>query len=487
MLLSHTLPIPANTKPRTQAKTFELLEVSLDPGRTNAVDDAPEDLLVNWRLHGQDLPYGCSWHRDGWCVLSGESFTPPRDNFGSEIPEAEDGSRQSTVPSKPGLGAMLPPTLPTESQVSDPDPPLPPYTWTQNAESVSLSIPFPAGTTRADLSISLSSTHFALAYAPIDPPTSQLSAQLAAFLARSERQLWAGIAATESTWTFYATTSTLQVELEKADEHTRWPSIFIPDEDDEYAEVPETFSAATLAAVKETFNHIKTREPSEPEGNHPTIPALLREEMDFDLDDEEDDGGHEGMFGEGGTGKVGRDVIVGYIKDGVPSFSKQAVSVLSMPLSSADGTGMVIKSAVDGLLFAPPEGDCASEPWVHQATVPALAFVMSSKKDLRLVRHLASSHSASTLHSPKRAKTEQSASGTTTTVLAFDAGSSSAGQGNVYVYYPPTNKTTAKQGVVRVAGGERGALLGVGAVDVGGKRVVLALCETELVVLHGVV
>jgi hypothetical protein len=72
-----------------------------------------------------------------------------------------------------------------------------------------------------------------------------------------------------------------------------------------------------------------------------------------------------------------------------------------------------------------------------------------------------------------------------TTVLAFDAGGMASG--NVYVYYPPVNKTTGKQGVVQVSGGDRGALLGVGEVEVGGRRVVVALCEHKLVVLIGVV
>lgn len=71
-------------------------------------------------------------------------------------------------------------------------------------------------------------------------------------------------------------------------------------------------------------------------------------------------------------------------------------------------------------------------------------------------------------------------------MLAFDSGSSSAGQGNVYIYYPATSKTNAQQGVLSISGGERGALLGVGCVKVNGKDVVVALCENELVVLKGV-
>ena len=71
--------------------------------------------------------------------------------------------------------------------------------------------------------------------------------------------------------------------------------------------------------------------------------------------------------------------------------------------------------------------------------------------------------------------------------MAFDAGSSLTASGNAYVYYPPISKTLAKQGVVRISGSDRGAVLGVGCMEVEGLKVVVALCEKVLVVLQGVV
>jgi hypothetical protein len=207
------------------------------------------------------------------------------------------------------------------------------------------------------------------------------------------------------------------------------------------------------------------------------MPALLSEEMDIDLDDDEEYEQTEGPFGDKG-GKVGRDVYIGYFKSGEPSWTKTTVTVVSLPIASdSEGSGvgdngLIVKSAIDGLYYRPPSSS-SSDPtktaWQHTSTTPALAFVLSSKRDVRFVRHVTRS------------------AGGPATVLAFDAGSTGEqAQGNVYIYYPPEDKMYAKQGVVGVSGREKGALLGVGHMTVGDKEVVVALCEKELVVLHNV-
>ncbi|WWD17454.1 hypothetical protein CI109_101895 [Kwoniella shandongensis] len=486
----------------SQSTRFELLEVSLDPTRRNGVDDGNIELLdVKWILQGGDLPVWTTWSEGGWLVLSGEEFRSPSE-IGSEQPSTEELENRERLEriSKLGLGAKLPSSLSTttdepEAQADEPmqtedeeDEKVYPYSWTQNSESINLTIPLPEETTRNDISIGLTPTTFSFSLTA--PPTS-LSPQLSAFLAKPTRQWWTNIDVSASTWTLDSAKHILELDIAKVDENTRWPSLFTPaddeDEDDEEDEVPETISASTLAAVRETFNNIKTRGPDEPEGMHPAMPALLREEMDFDLDDGEDFGeSAEGTYAElGGGSKVGREVFVGYIKeDGQATWSKNTSSVISTPINStAQKASVILKQAVDGVLFQHEKGDPTKTPWQHVATNPALAFVISSKRDLRLVRHLTTSTSTTT-HEAKRARLDTPVQ---STVLAFDSGSSTAGQGNLYVYYPPTSKTEAKQGVIGVSGGERGALLGVGAVQVGGRDVVVALLENELVVLRGVV
>jgi hypothetical protein len=424
-------------------KTFDMIEVSFDPTLANSVDEAPGHLEAKWLLQSPDLPYWSEWYGEGWLVLSAEEYT--------STSEAELAEESTPTPATGPDGERLWP-----------------FSWTQTSDSISMTIPFPAGTKRSDISIELGPDMFNLSMevenVPILPPLSE-------FMDRHCRTWFSEIDAKSSTFTFNEEKALLELELVKAEDHSRWPSVFTPTVEDEEADmdeedVPETFDSATLAAVKASLDSIKTRQPDEPITNHAAMPSLLNEDLEID---EEDDELPDGPFGDKGS-KVGRGVYISYIKDGVVNRSKTTVTVVSLPISSAGGSGtdLIVKSAIDGLCYRSPQSDPTSTAWTHASTTPALAFVLSSKRDIRLVRHISDSSNG-------------------TTVLAFDAGSTGEqAQGNVYVYYPPDDKMYAKQGVVGVSGREKGALLGVGRVDVGGKDVVVVLCEKELVVLHGV-
>lgn len=476
LLLTRSI-IPSNTgKYRSQTTAFELLEVSVDPTRRTSIFTSPvEKLDVLWTLRGGDLPFWCTWSGNGWLLLSGEEYSAPPGYEPQETEEAKCKREEAERNTRLGVGASAPASEPSATDIvldttnGDNQARLTeqPYSWTQTLDLLSVIIPFPAGTKRSDISIQLNSDSLSLSLSPSCAltPSPALSSLLQT---NPTKQFWAPVDLASSTLTFDQLKSQLELDLVKLGDSTRWPSVFSPsDEDDEDEDdVPETIPASTIAAVQQTLNSIKTRQPGEPEGNHPAIPALLREEIDFDLEDGEDFGeAPEGAYAESSGGsKVGREVLVGYIKDGDASWSRAPTSVLSIPLNQF---GIVVKSAVDGLLFDPPSSDPSRTPWKQKSTSPALAFVLSSKRDLRIVRHLTTSKG--------------------TTVLAFDAGSSSTASGNAYVYYPPASSTSAKQGVIRVSGVERGALLGVACVETQGKEVVVALCEKELVILHGVV
>jgi len=424
----------------SQEKTFDLMEVSINPTQENSVDDGPGKLEVGWSLKSGDLPHWCEWHTEGWMVLSSEEYPAPVDAEASEKP--------------------------TSTPVADEDR-VWPFSWTQTSDSISMTIPFPSGTERSDIRIDLEPDTFSLT---VENENIELQPPLSEFMDRHTRFWFSEIDAESSTFTYNQDKALLELELVKAQDHSRWPSVFVPLVEDEEAdideeEVPETFNADTLAAVRASFDSIKTRQPDEPAATYPAMPSLLNEDLEID---EEDDEMPEGPFGDKGS-KVGREVYISYIKDGVPTRSKTTVNVVSLPISStgASSNEVIVKSAIDGLCYRPPTSDPTKTAWTHASTTPALAFVLSSKRDIRLVRHIASEEG--------------------TTVLAFDAGSmGEQAQGNVYVYYPPDDKMYAKQGVVGVSGREKGGLLGVGELSVGGKEVVIVLCEKELVVLHGV-
>lgn len=450
--------------PRTA--TFDLFEVSIDPSHTNDID-AGEKLQPEWELTGGDLPLWAAWAEGGWVVLSEEAFGPRPE--AREETDAERAAREhKEKKAKLGLGAHLPTaeqtpadTPPPEAEAMDVDTEQPkqyPFHWTQDQGSVTITIPLSSGTPRDAISVD-----FTPSSVSVSVKAPGLSVPLFAFLSAGAHTFWSEVA--QSTWTYEADEGRLTLELEKQPGDARWPSVFIPDDSDD-DDVPETFSPAALAAIRESFGKVQTRtDESMPETN-PTIPALLREQLDFDEDDDFAER-TEGAFSDLSAGSVGRNVLFGSIVAGQAVWSRQPAAVLSLPLLTTEpdlpaGQGVIVRNAVDGLLIAPtPDG------WKHEGTNPALAFVMSSKRDLRLVRHA----------------TRKEEGHAASLVLAFDAGSGT-GQGNAYLYWPPKKgEDTARQGVLGVSGGDRGALLGVGEVVVGERRIAVALCEKSLVVL----
>ncbi|KAL7421566.1 hypothetical protein Q5752_003335 [Cryptotrichosporon argae] len=409
LLATRTTRDGEGSRYKARKTAFEMAEVVVDLAADVGKGKGREAIEVRWELRGGDLPVHASWD-GGWLVLAGEPFeeiTP------EEAPDAADVH----------IDVDPAPVATTAVESVEADAPKP-YRWTQDSTSLNLTITFTGERPR----ISITSTTL----------TSPLGAL----------ELWAEVDPALSTWTFSdaagSDAGTVVLDLAKADEGTRWPSVFVDDDD-----VPETLTPELLAAVRDSFQ-VRTRDAGEPDGAVLAMPALMREEMEFDDDDDDAEAG------------VGREVVVGFWRrDGASSSSiewaKQAVTALSLPL---EGQSIVVKSGVDGLHFAPPATP-ATAAWTHTATSPALAFVLSSKRDVRAVRHLAG-----------EAK-----------VVALDAGSLSFGTGNAYVYYPPRDKTEASQGVVPVSGADRGGLLGVGVVSVGSRTAVVALCERELVVL----
>lgn len=128
----------------------------------------------------------------------------------------------------------------------------------------------------------------------------------------------------------------------------------------------------------------------------------------------------------------------------------------------ADSVSARCPSQLDALLFSPP----ATPPTTtfgHIKTFPALAFVLSSKRQTKYILHA------------------------TSTVLAFSTPTTASAQGDLFVYRDAEGKDTAASGVVKLGGGEDGELLGVKGVRVGGEGdgVLVALCERRLVVVRG--
>lgn len=184
-------------------------------------------------------------------------------------------------------------------------------------------------------------------------------------------------------------------------------------------------------------------------------------------------------------------------------FKKEMV--LASPLATASasslsaasqGLPMVIKNGLDGLVFH-PSFDSEQETWTHSDTLPALSFVLASKKDAhRIYIH------SSTLRQSQDLNKEVGSS----TILAFESpaltsssnsSSSNGGAGNLFVYYSPTfvsssggrkrsnyaSSRVIRLGVDEESGRGSGALVGAAALKVNGKEILLCLCERSLLVL----
>lgn len=202
----------------------------------------------------------------------------------------------------------------------------------------------------------------------------------------------------------------------------------------------------------------------EADGGKPGLTAVVDE--DLEEDDFDDDPAFSGAVGESSGAHAGKRWVLTTVRD------KVGVSDSTQVLSTAfTDASVIVKSHLDGLLFAP-----ASDGWTHNATNPALAFVLASKRDTQYVRHIATPRGA--------------------VVCAFESSQPDGTGGNVYVYWPveetgqrtkngKSAATVAKQAVGKFVPPGVGALLGVADVVVDGHTVVVGLCERAWCLLEG--
>jgi hypothetical protein len=243
--------------------------------------------------------------------------------------------------------------------------------------------------------------------------------------------LWDTVA--DPTWTFDPAAHVLALELSKAHAGTRWPRLFSTGLD-----VPETLDGAQAAAIAAALDK-HTGEFAAP------VPSLARGELDDDVDLDGAPPAYVALV------PVSADAPP-HPQDGTP------VALLAPPLPGAGSPpALLTKHGLDGILFAL---DGHGGAWAHAATFPALAFVLASKRGTRV------------LHAGARA------------VLALEA----RGARNLYLYHGQAGRAAyGRQTIVRVGGGgDGGMLVGVGALTgPRGEKVVLALCEHEIVALRG--
>uniref|UniRef100_V5E869 Uncharacterized protein n=2 Tax=Kalmanozyma brasiliensis (strain GHG001) TaxID=1365824 RepID=V5E869_KALBG len=271
------------------------------------------------------------------------------------------------------------------------------------------------------------------------------------------------------------------------------------DDDDEAEDneddVPETMDPSELISMLEGMEKYTVDEDSVQRGSDFGVdrtglssasldqPSLLKDNL------EEEDA------------NVGRNFVLSSVptRDGttVNSSKEGETILLATPLPGHNEQGLiVIKHDLDGAVFS-----SAASSWDHVATMPALAFVLASKRDAQRV------------HIHKR--TSEAGQEDRYVVLAFESapqvtgsGSTAAasGAGNLFLYYSPSSPDTknAASRVVRLGasdsndagGGASGALLGVCSARLprsGGSEgeeqledTLICLCENRILLLRGV-
>jgi hypothetical protein len=490
--------------------SYEIVCLSLTLPPEEGVDQAVWD--QKWILQGEEFPTAFFYEGGRWVIGGGKKFELPSASI-----QMEGGAVQTEATT---VNEMTP------AKDQDDDVKEYPYSWTQTKTTISVSFHLPSTLQpNRDVICLLRPSELILSITPRSKEV--LSPMLEKFLQQAGKEKkfdwWDRINREESTWTWTKPDAqpaygVLTLELEKANEGVKWPSLFAPPQDDdkEEIEVPETLSDEDLGFIRSSLAGLH-QPPSPPKNKfaglgHPSLhpstavsgndtvqsltpngaalPGLLMEEMededDWDHGDDHMDGGEFSSLGSSGSSRAGKETVFTYLEPSrseeegwkTVTFSKtNPVSVLSRPFTesaAATPSSLMIKSHVDGHLYRPPQSTTAVS-WKHISTNPALSFVLASKRDSQFVYHHQSSESSSA------------------TVFAFESRQSNGLGGNCYVYWPVDDEayeggrsraTESKQAVIKFGEGvDMGQLMGITMITLrNGAKAIVGLAEKALAV-----
>ena len=245
------------------------------------------------------------------------------------------------------LAAETPVSLPTR----DTPKPLPWYAWSQTPDDVSCSITLPLSVSKYDVRATFKPQGFSLSLCPPHariydhPPQSAEEHLLQGTMENCT--LWASILADESTWSWETSphNAKLVLHMTKAHSGTRWPSLLVNDDS-----VPETLDATDMAPMMDRLDPY-------------TSSRLLQdglEDEDFDM---------------------GTPWHLSYIDaDGKVLHAQDQVSFLARSIPSSRDPAVLLKHDMDGHVFTPPS-PISFSAWTHTETVPAISYVLASKRD----------------------------------------------------------------------------------------------------------
>ncbi|KAJ7780632.1 hypothetical protein DFH07DRAFT_729339 [Mycena maculata] len=402
-------------------------------------------LEITWQRRGNAVPIHVTYDESrGAFMLLGDSAYSQVETPVIK-PYAPSAEEMAPIPrADENLDTLIPESLK-----------LPPYSWTQTSDSVTVAFPLPSTTPKANIKVTFSQQSLTLHVQGNIAPDIPLRHY-------STKRLWGGISTSSSMWTWDREgehhVGLLTLHLDKQHEGTRWPHVFASSEtSDKDKEVPETLDPSELWNIRESLEKytaaLREGEDASGLGLGSDLPSLAKGEMDDEVDD-----------------SIGRSAQLTWVgADGsTPNWASQNRDLPNRLLSielpgSGSGSSLIVKNGLDGVVFSLESASDPEEPpsWVHTSTYSALSFVLASKTDTRFTYHI-----------PSKA------------VFAFDNGMRGRA-GNVYIYRAaPTGEKWAKQAVLTV--GQEGSLLGVGALKTEKETVLLCLTENELILISNI-
>lgn len=352
------------------------------------------------------------------------------------------------------------------------------FRWTQTDDTVILTFSLPADIRKDAIRVHFSpqGLSLSLAQAAVDASEDTLVRRIAE-REFSSRRLWGSIDPTASVCEWDGApdgppspAAALSLHLAKAHEGTRWPSVFAGEDLPHHDDPPEALDAAQLRTTVEGLSKYTTSDPAAHRGHASLLSDGLEEEDAL-------------------TGTPTFLTTIARTATGwqpCDDADRERALLLARPLPSNDVSNSVLmKHDVDGLVFAPT---AAQQPWTHTETVPAISYVLASKRDANPV-YLYPRHTDGSLVLAIEARRETSAA---------DPTMSRAGNLYMYSVHDPPRSTSERVSKPKYGTGRvlrlgtstdayaTGIVRGAAMLAVGDTRVFTCLCERALLLLEGV-